>query len=99
MARFEVFRNPDGPGYLVDVQTDYLAVVSTRVVIPLLPVESAPPIARRLNPVFDIGEAPHSLQPFMISAVPASILKTQVASLASKSDRITDALDMLFQGY
>lgn len=99
MARFDVYRDPDGVGYLVDVQTDFLDYVDSRVVVPLLPSTDAPPIAKRLNPVFDVGEAPHTMQPLMISAVPASILKSKVASLSEHSDRITDALDMLFQGF
>ena len=99
MARFDVYRDPDGAGYLVDVQTDFLDYVDSRVVVPLLPTTDAPPIARRLNPVFDIGEVPHTMQPLMIAAVPATILRSQVANLADQSDQITDALDMLFQGF
>lgn len=37
MARFAVYANPDGPGYLVDLQADINSHFATRVVAPLLP--------------------------------------------------------------
>jgi len=59
MARFEVFANPGGTGYVLDVQADVLSELNTRVVVPLLPLTLAPVPADRLNPVFNIGDAPH----------------------------------------
>ncbi|MBS1183360.1 MAG: plasmid maintenance protein CcdB, partial [Proteobacteria bacterium] len=37
MARFDVFPNPGGSGYLLDVQADLLDGLNTRIVVPLLP--------------------------------------------------------------
>ncbi|WP_227510191.1 CcdB family protein, partial [Marinobacter excellens] len=54
MARFDIFENKDGAGYLLDVQSDLLSGLNTRVVVPLLPKSSAPTPAQRLNPVFNI---------------------------------------------
>ncbi|WP_438887671.1 CcdB family protein, partial [Bacillus cereus group sp. BC232] len=54
MARFDIFDNEGGGGYLLDVQSDLLGGLNTRVVVPLLPQSSAPPPAQRLNPVFSI---------------------------------------------
>ena len=56
MARFEVFANPGGAGYVLDVQADVLSELNTRIVVPLLPLTQAPVPADRLNPVFNIGE-------------------------------------------
>lgn len=50
MARFEVFANPAGPGYLLDVQADVLDGLTTCVVVPLLPLAQAPRPAGHLNP-------------------------------------------------
>lgn len=99
MARFDVYENGDEFGYLVDVQSDFLEDMRTRVVVPLLPLDRSPPIGARINPVFDIGETPHTLQPLMIAAVPRQALKIRVTTIANESDKVTDALDMLFQGF
>ena len=99
MARFDVYQPPAGPGYIIDVQADTLDVIGSRVIVPLLPVDIAGPAMTRLNPVFDIGEAPHVLQPQLIGAVRASALKSPVANLGAQSERITAALDMLFFGF
>ena len=58
MARLDVFKNPGGPGYLVDIQTNLLNHTRTRIVVPLLPAEGAPAPARELTPVFDILGTP-----------------------------------------
>lgn len=51
MARFQVFDHPEGDGYLLDVQTDLIDIVGTRVVVPLLPAKRTPPAVSRLHPV------------------------------------------------
>lgn len=53
MAKFDVYARPNGAGYLLDCQADLLSDLSTRFVIPLLPLDEAPTPAARLNPVFD----------------------------------------------
>ena len=50
MARFDVHANPSGPGYLLDCQADLLSHLTTRFVVPLLPLDAAPKPAARLNP-------------------------------------------------
>jgi toxin CcdB len=54
MARFDVYRNAGGTGYLLDVQSDLLRGFNTRVVVPLLPLTEFPKPAKRLNPVFEV---------------------------------------------
>ncbi|MGF1548588.1 MAG: CcdB family protein [Thiotrichales bacterium] len=48
--RFEVFVNPDGGGYLLNIQAGLLQHLNTRVVVPLMPVANAPLPAKILNP-------------------------------------------------
>jgi toxin CcdB len=50
MARLDVYPNPDGPGWLADVQADLLSHLNTRVVGPLLPQANAPAPAQTLDP-------------------------------------------------
>ena len=42
MSRFSVYLNPEGVGYLVDVQANLLNHLNTRMVVPLLPADQAP---------------------------------------------------------
>ena len=51
MARFDVYRIASG--LAVDVQSDLLYGLDTRMVVPLLPIGDAPLPAGRLNPVVD----------------------------------------------
>ena len=99
MARFDVFRNPGGVGYLVDVQANLLSELKTVVVVPLLPLESAPRQAARLNPTLSVnGEACSLLTQFM-AAVPKSELRELVARLEAQSQTVLDAIDFLHQGW
>lgn len=52
--QFTVYRNPNGKGYLLDLQADVNDHFATRVVAPLLPIEDVPRYAASLNPVFEI---------------------------------------------
>ena len=98
MAYLKVYAAPDG-GWLLDVQTDLIDVVETRVVIPLVPQRKAPPAANRLNPVFSIGDMRVVAVTQSLSAIPASILGQPVADLSGRRDEITSALDMLLHGF
>jgi toxin CcdB len=99
MARFDVYKNHDGEGCLLDVQADLLSHLNSRVVVPLLPLSIAPKPAKILNPCFEIaGESLVMATQFM-AAVPANILRTPVASLQAERDGIITAVDFLMQGF
>jgi toxin CcdB len=99
MARFDVYRNPAGAGCLLDIQADLLSHLNTRVVVPLLPLSSAPQPARSLNPGFDIAEETLVMCTQFMAAVPANILKNPLASLSGRRDDIVAAIDLLMQGF
>lgn len=99
MARFDVFRNPEGPGCLLDIQADLLSHLNTRVVVPLLPAATAPKPARTLNPVFEFGEETLVMTTQFMAAVPASMLRTPVANLGGRREEIVAAIDLLMQGF
>ncbi|MEL7213980.1 MAG: CcdB family protein [Pseudomonadota bacterium] len=98
MARFDIYKRDDGPGFLVDLQSDLLAPMNTRVVAPLLPQDAAPSPAAYLNPLFDIDGTAHVLVTQFLSAVPVTLTKTPYGSLSDHADTITRAIDMVFQG-
>ena len=99
MPRHDFYPAPGGAGFLLDLQTDLLDGLATRVVAPLLPAEGAPLPARGLNPVFEIEGRPHVLATQFLSAVPASLLRQPAGNLGARADEITRALDMVFQGF
>lgn len=98
MARFDAWPNPDGAGWLLEVQADLLRDLTTRVVVPLIPLAQAPRPAARLNPVLPVDGADHAMVTQFLSAVPAGMLKGVPISLAAQGEAITNALDLLLTG-
>ncbi|TIW16544.1 MAG: plasmid maintenance protein CcdB [Mesorhizobium sp.] len=99
MARYDFYRNPGSGGYLLDVQSDLLEHLDTKVVVPLLPPNIAPLPARRLNPIFRIDGEDHVMVTQFMSALTASELRAAEGNLARHHGDIVAALDMLFQGF
>jgi len=99
MPQYDVYPDPLGRGYLLDVQTGLLSGLSTRIVVPLLPEAVAPRPANRLNPVFRIDGDAHVMVTQFLSAVPQAILKSATGTLAQEAMTITSALDMLTHGF
>jgi toxin CcdB len=99
MARFDVFAGRIEGSYLLDVQSDLLDNFKTRVVVPLLPVATAPPPMRELHPTFEINGRKLVMATHLIATVAASELGDSRLNLAKQHDVIVAALDMLFQGF
>lgn len=99
MARFAVYAEPEGDGYLLDVQADALYGLNTRIVVPLLPSQRAPLPARTLNPVFRIDKVDYVMVTQFMAAVSARILQHSPFSLSHRRDEITAAIDLLLQGF
>lgn len=97
MASFDVYLTPTG--YVVDVQTDLIDGLGTRLVVPLLPPEVVPAPVRRLHPVFEIEGRRFLMATHLMSAIRATSLGRPVASLDHEYDRIRAALDMVFLGF
>ncbi len=99
MARFDVFRNQDGDGFLVSVQAAIFEHLDTRMVIPLMPVPKVSKPAADLNPVFLIEGVEHSLFTLQMAAVPSRLLKVPAFNLAARRDEIVAAIDLLLSGF
>lgn len=105
MARFDVYPNPgkhaNTTPYLLDVQSELLDGLDSRVVIPLRSLQHFPQVklSTRLTPLLIVEGEEFLLETPKMGAVPRRALKSPVASLAGDQDRITGALDFLFQGY
>jgi toxin CcdB len=105
MARFDVYANPGNHAtttpYLLDVQSDLLDGLDTRMVIPLRSLKSFPKVtlSTRLTPVVTVQGDELLLETPKMGAVPQRVLKSAVTSLAVEQAQISAALDFLFQGY
>jgi toxin CcdB len=98
MAQFDVYRLAGGE-LALDVQTDLLSGIHTRVVIPLLPIDEAVVAHPRLNPIVNVEDKPYVVVPQAMIALEARELHQPVASLDNRYDDIRAALDMIFLGF
>jgi toxin CcdB len=104
MAQFDVFRNPNPATrtripFLLDVQTDLLETLETRVVVPLCKPELLKGrLAERLNPVLEVeGQKLAMLTP-ELAGVSQKVLGTKVANVAAERTAVIAALDILITG-
>lgn len=103
MAQFDVYENADSASrdeipYLLDVQSDLLADLSTRVVVPLVSKRAAGRAAARLNPQFRIRNVAVVMSTPELAGISAISLRNKITSLSGKRNEIIAALDMVFTG-
>ena len=99
MARFDIYKNHNGDGWLMDAQSDLLSGLNTRIAVPLLPKNHSPEPVQRLNPEFEVDGITVVLMTQFLAAIPASELKDHAGDLSRHSAEIISALDMLFTGF
>jgi toxin CcdB len=97
MAQFDVHQFARGR-LVVNCQSDLLDRLDTRFIVPLVERSEAPPIAHRLNPIFDIDGTEYVMLTQTAAAVRTRELGAVVGSLAERSFEITGALDVLISG-
>src|SRR5689334_4836481 len=104
MAQFDVHRNPNPATraripYLLDVQSDLLSLLGTRIVVPLCGADALPGgPAERLNPTLQVEGRKLFLLTQELAGVPRKALGTRVANLASDRDAIVAAVDLAITG-
>ena len=102
MAQFDVYRNTnratnESIPYLLDVQTDLLDILKTRVVAPLeRSSKNKPP--QTLSPVFNIENTQVMMCTPELAGIHSRHLGEYVCSVASQRQEIMAALDLLFSG-
>lgn len=97
MGRLDLHR-PAGL-LVLDVQSNLIPNVGTRLVVPLLGVDDVPRAMKRLHPIFAIDGRDYVMATHLMGAVPASELGPSVGSLDQHHDAIMAALDMIFLGF
>ena len=103
MKQYDLYENTDedtkeGYPYFVDVQTELLRKLDSRVVIPLVPIRDAKQYPSNLCPVVMISNNEFSLLTHQITTVPASLLDYKEGSLLLNRDGIISGLDFLLTG-
>jgi toxin CcdB len=103
MAQFEVHRNPAEQGrenipYVVDIQSDLLSDLPTRLVAPLIRASGFGPPVGRLHPRFVVEDCPVIMLTTEIGVLPPRALRDPVASLEDRRHEIVGAIDMLITG-
>ncbi|MDO8812536.1 MAG: CcdB family protein [Gallionella sp.] len=103
MAQFDVYLNPNAATrkdipYLLDVQSDLLDTLATRVVVPLVFAEEMGIAAKHLNPKFKIKGTVVVMSTAELAGISNRSLGNKIASLMNKRDEIIAALDLLFTG-
>ena len=104
MSQFTLYRNPDKATantypFFVDVQSDLLENLNTRLVIPLTPVEliekNAP---SHLCPIIHLDEGDFVTLTQQTTSVPTKILIEPTHDLSTFRDEIIAAIDFLITG-
>jgi toxin CcdB len=105
MARFQIYKNLGNRSavapFLVDVQNDFLDVLGTRIVVPLLTADTSkrrPP--GDLYPLIKVNGKDYVLSTPELATLSLTVLKTPVGSV-SEDERglIQGALDRVFGSY
>lgn len=105
MGRFDIYSNPgrnrNNIPYLVDVQSNVISGLATRVVVPLRSLSGFSSLALPgdLFPIITVAGVDHFLDTPQMGAIPAGELKTKIGSAQGYQLDIQTALDRLFGAY
>lgn len=104
MPQFAVHRNPSQATrtsipLLLDVQSDLLETLGTRVVIPLYtPAAAAGAVIGTLTPRLEVDGSPYVAMTPELAGIPQKALGLPVGDLSSRRYDIIAALDLLLTG-
>ena len=104
MSRFSVYRNPNADTreafpFLLDVQSDSIADLDTRLVVPPCPYSVMKgKLLETLTPVVDVAGKDYAMLTSQLAGIPKKSIGPRVADLAPERDAIVAALDMLITG-
>lgn len=102
--QFDVFENPsprmrDVYPYVVDVQSELLSALATRMVVPLSVTNlAAHDLPRRLCPIIVVNDQSLMLAPFVAAPLDKRLLKKKIGSIQERSYEIIAAMDSVLSG-
>ena len=102
MAQFALYRNANRQTqgrypFLLDIQSDFLIELKTRLVVPAIKLAEQKPITR-LNPIFQWEQQQYLLVVQEMAAIPANNLGVKVTELEILRGEILAAVDLLITG-
>ena len=103
MAQFDVYRNPHidkNPSvpYLLDIQSELLESLSTRIVVPMVLASEAGRTLKGLNPRVTIERLDVVLSIPELAGLPVQALGGKVTNLKHLRSEIISAIDFLITG-
>ena len=104
MAQFAVHRNPNPQSkarvpFLLDVQSDLLADLATRTVVPLCPAPAMKgKLVKTLMPTFQIDGKAYAMLTPQLAGIERKQMGAEVADLSARRAEIIAALDLLLTG-
>lgn len=104
MPQFSLYRNPNPDTraafpLLLDVQSDLIADLGTRAVIPLAAAAAMKgKLIKTLTPVFDVDGKAYAMLTPQLAGISKKQIGAKVADLAMHRDEIIAALDLLITG-
>lgn len=99
MARFHVHKLKNGDGLVLDLQSNLLDEIDTRVVAPLIEVGQVGPMFDRLRPRVVLDGTIYIVVIPAMASIGKHLLGDSVTDLSSRADEIIAATDFLFQGF
>ncbi len=104
MAQFDVYANPmaDRRGripFWLDLQSDHIAQLDSRVIIPLRTLKSMGPRIEGLQPMVTVGKQSLCADVPSVASFPSRLLKNPKACIASQRHELIAALDYLISGF
>ncbi|PLK70502.1 hypothetical protein C0V73_14200 [Rhizobium sp. TH135] len=93
MTRFRIHRLKSEDQLVVDLKSDFLHDLPTRVVAPLQQVEEVSCVIARLTPRFEVSGQTYVMATHRLAALPLSEIGPSVVDLSARADEITGATD------
>ena len=85
--------------FVVDIQSNLLSSLATRMVVPLAVTSlAAKELPQRLCPVFTVRRKSLMLVPFEAAPFDKRLLKTEIASIRDRASDIIAAMDAVMSG-
>lgn len=103
MAQYDVFPNPSRSGaegipYVVEIQSDLLDALATRLTVPLAELNFPGKVPTTLCPVITVkGQRLHALAHYA-APLPAKLLRFPVGNVAAQASALVAAMDAVLSG-
>ena len=104
MAQFDVYTNPMADQrvripYWLDLQSDHISQLNTRVIIPLRSLKNMGPHIEGLQPIVTVGKLSLCADVPSLASFPSRLLKAPVARIEAQRHELVAALDYLISGF